>query len=63
MAKKESQHRELVDGLNNELEKVRKQHEELTTLSRDQVRPFYPLLRVILTVWSRLLICLRRWTR
>jgi hypothetical protein len=37
MAKKESQHCELVDGLNGELEKLRKQHEELTNLSRDQV--------------------------
>ncbi|CAE6447398.1 unnamed protein product [Rhizoctonia solani] len=36
MAKKESQHRELVDGLNSELEKLKKQHEDLTTLSRDQ---------------------------
>ncbi|KAG8745599.1 hypothetical protein FRC10_007490 [Ceratobasidium sp. 414] len=36
MAQKESQHRELVDGLNDELEKLRKQHDELTTLSRDQ---------------------------
>jgi kinesin family protein 4/21/27 len=37
MAKKESQHLELVDGLNNELEKLRKQHEDLIALSRDQV--------------------------
>ncbi|KAJ1309167.1 hypothetical protein OPQ81_004838 [Rhizoctonia solani] len=36
MAKKESQHRELVDGLNGELEKLKKQHEDLTALSRDQ---------------------------
>lgn len=37
MAKKESQHRELVDELNAELSKLKKQHEELTTLSRHQV--------------------------
>ncbi|KAF8760056.1 Microtubule binding [Rhizoctonia solani] len=36
MAKKESQHRELVDGLNDELDKLKKQHEDLTALSRDQ---------------------------
>ncbi|KAG9128525.1 hypothetical protein FRC07_005892 [Ceratobasidium sp. 392] len=36
MAQKESQHREVVDGLQDELDKVRKQHEELLTLSRDQ---------------------------
>ncbi|CUA67773.1 hypothetical protein RSOLAG22IIIB_03200 [Rhizoctonia solani] len=36
MAKKESQHRELVDRLNDELEKLKKQHEDLTALSRDQ---------------------------
>jgi len=37
MAQKESQHREIVDSLNEQLSQVRKQHEELTALSRDQV--------------------------
>lgn len=37
MAQKESSHREIVDGLNEELATIRKQHDELTTLSRDQV--------------------------
>lgn len=62
MAKKESQHRELVDGLSGELEKVRKQHEELTTLSRDQVRLLTEVLslRLVLIATGRLLICLRR---
>ncbi|KAH7889542.1 kinesin-domain-containing protein [Phlebopus sp. FC_14] len=36
MAQKESQHKELVDSLNNELAQVRRAHDELTTLSRDQ---------------------------
>ena len=38
MAQKESSHRETVDGLNAELGQVRRQFEELTVLSRDQVR-------------------------
>ncbi|KDQ61130.1 hypothetical protein JAAARDRAFT_32135 [Jaapia argillacea MUCL 33604] len=36
MAQKESQHRETVDGLNDQLGQLRRQHDELTTLSRDQ---------------------------
>ncbi|QRV88006.1 kinesin motor domain protein [Ceratobasidium sp. AG-Ba] len=36
MAQKESAHRDLVDGLNDELDKLRKQHEELNKLSKDQ---------------------------
>lgn len=38
MAQKESSHREAVDALNTELSQVRKQFEELSVLSRDQVR-------------------------
>jgi hypothetical protein len=37
MAQKESRHRELVDELNDELAQVRRQLDDLTTLSRDQV--------------------------
>ncbi|KAH7915305.1 kinesin-domain-containing protein, partial [Hygrophoropsis aurantiaca] len=36
MAQKESQHKELVDSLNDQLSQVRRAHDELTTLSRDQ---------------------------
>jgi hypothetical protein len=37
MAQKESYHREVVDDLNAELSQVRRQLDDLTTLSRDQV--------------------------
>jgi kinesin family protein 4/21/27 len=37
MAQKESHHRELVDELNDELAHVRRQLDDLATLSRDQV--------------------------
>jgi len=37
MAQKESQHKVSVDALNEQLEKVRRQYDELTALSRDQV--------------------------
>jgi hypothetical protein len=37
MAQKEAQHKEEVDGLTEELISIRKQHDELTKLSRDQV--------------------------
>ncbi|KAJ7749534.1 kinesin domain-containing protein [Mycena maculata] len=36
MAQKESNHRETVDDLNSQLQQVRRQHEDLTALSRDQ---------------------------
>ncbi|KAG7448233.1 kinesin-3 [Guyanagaster necrorhizus] len=36
MAQKESHHREVVDTLNEQLAQLRRQHDELTTLSRDQ---------------------------
>ncbi|KAI0672882.1 kinesin [Trametes maxima] len=36
MAQKESQHKEAVDGLTSQLNQVRKQHDELQVLSRDQ---------------------------
>ncbi|OBZ65664.1 Kinesin-like protein KIF21B [Grifola frondosa] len=36
MAQKESSHREVVDDLNKQLTQVRRQHEELQVLSRDQ---------------------------
>lgn len=38
MAQKESQHTEQVDGLTDELTKLRRQHDDLTVLARDQVR-------------------------
>jgi arginine deiminase len=37
MAQKESQHKELVDSLHGQLALVQRAHDELTTLSRDQV--------------------------
>ena len=37
MAQKESSHKEEVDELTNELSSVRRQHDELVVLSRDQV--------------------------
>lgn len=37
MAQKESSHRDIVDKLNAELTQVRRQHDDLTLLSRDQV--------------------------
>lgn len=37
MAQKESRHREEVEGLNTELATVRRRHEDLLALSRDQV--------------------------
>ncbi|KAF9227741.1 kinesin-domain-containing protein [Gyrodon lividus] len=36
MAQKESQHTELVDSLHNQLTQIRRAHDELSTLSRDQ---------------------------
>ncbi|KAJ6502076.1 kinesin domain-containing protein [Mycena sanguinolenta] len=36
MAQKESNHREIVDDLNSQLAQVRRQHDDLTALSRDQ---------------------------
>ncbi|KAJ7633003.1 kinesin [Roridomyces roridus] len=36
MAQKESQHREVVEDLNAQLAQVRRQHDDLTALSRDQ---------------------------
>jgi hypothetical protein len=43
MAQKESAHREVVDDLTTQLTQLRRQHDELTTLSRDQVSPFSTL--------------------
>ena len=37
MAQKESQHREVVDDLSEQLTTVRRQLDDLTTLNRDQV--------------------------
>jgi hypothetical protein len=37
MAQKESQHRESVEALNEELRQLRRQHDELTALSANQV--------------------------
>ncbi|KAF7295561.1 Kinesin-domain-containing protein [Mycena indigotica] len=36
MAQKESHHREIVDGLTEQLTSIRRQHDDLTALSRDQ---------------------------
>ncbi|KAJ7311540.1 kinesin, partial [Mycena albidolilacea] len=36
MAQKESNHREIVEDLNSQLSQVRRQHDDLTALSRDQ---------------------------
>lgn len=38
MAQKESSHKEEIDQLTDELNSVRRQHDELVVLSRDQVR-------------------------
>ena len=40
MALKESQHKEQVDGLSDDLTKLRRQHDDLSVLARDQVRIF-----------------------
>lgn len=37
MAQKESQHREIVEDLNTELRTLRRQHDDLVALNRDQV--------------------------
>lgn len=37
MAQKESAHKETVDSMNAEIEKVRREHSDIVTLSRDQV--------------------------
>jgi hypothetical protein len=37
MAQKESQHREVVDELNDQLNSIRRQHDELVALSSNQV--------------------------
>jgi len=39
MAQKESVHREVVEDLNIQLTQTRRQLDELTALSRDQVKP------------------------
>lgn len=36
MAQKETLHRETIDGLNAEMDKLRREHAEVVTLSRDQ---------------------------
>jgi len=46
MAAKESQHREIVDDLNSQLGQTRRQLDELTALSRDQVRCHRPFFSV-----------------
>jgi hypothetical protein len=37
MAQKESAHREIVDDLTSQLAQVQRQHDDLSTLSRNQV--------------------------
>ena len=46
MAQKESNHKEVVDDLTKQLNQVRKQHEDLQVLSRDQVRRDVPMVMV-----------------
>ena len=41
MAQKEASHREEIEELTDELTTIRKQHDELTKLNRDQVRLSY----------------------
>jgi hypothetical protein len=41
MAQKESQHREAIEALNEELRQLRRQHDELTALSSNQVHPIH----------------------
>lgn len=54
MAQKESQHREVVDTLNDELTGLRRQHDDLSALSRDQVRLFsYPAAYSWLVIYTR----------
>jgi hypothetical protein len=48
MAQKESHHREVVEDLNAQLTLVRRQHEDLTALSRDQVRILTTVLMLFL---------------
>lgn len=50
MAQKESQHREVVEALNEELSQLRRQHDELTALSSNQVRLIYAEKMRILTL-------------
>jgi hypothetical protein len=40
MAQKESQHKEQVDELSVQLARLKRQHDDLTVLSRDQVNFF-----------------------
>ena len=44
MAQKESHHREVIDDLSAQLKAVKRQHGELITLSRDQVKLAYPVI-------------------
>jgi len=44
MAQKESQHKEQVDGLTDNLTKLRRQHDDLSVLARDQVRKIFLVL-------------------
>jgi hypothetical protein len=44
MAQKESYHREVVEDLNTQLTQARRQLDELTALSRDQVMSFILLI-------------------
>lgn len=47
MAQKESNHREVVESLNAQLSQTRRQLDDLTMLSRDQVRNFNTVINVL----------------
>ena len=49
MAQKESQHKEQIDDLSNQLQRVTRQLDDLTVLSRDQVSFSSSLLMPFLT--------------
>ena len=55
MAQKESQHREIVEGLNTQLGQVQRQLDDLTALSRDQVshEPFSGVVELISVLGSK----------
>ncbi|CAK5265252.1 unnamed protein product [Mycena citricolor] len=52
MAAKESAHREIVDSLNTQLAQVRRQHDDLTALSRDQASNMSTEIEVLQTKHS-----------
>ena len=54
MAQKESHHREVVEDLNTQLTQTRRQLDELTALSRDQVMsPIYFIFHMLTPPFRR----------